>query len=159
YGLLEADRWGLVAVISGDYDKQEIIKVFQRGNVMPAARPGMTFMMQYGSWAPHMREAIAAWRSTDASIAELNAIADELSTLYRVGGPTAAEIAGKRARIQALNAYMAPRTNLFSVEMVKGALLLGQILFWGVLGAFTIAALVWLRMARRILEGIRGSEE
>jgi len=45
------------------------------------------------------------------------------------------------------------------VEMVKGALLLGQILFWGVLGAFIIAATVWLGMARRILESIRGSEE
>jgi diguanylate cyclase (GGDEF)-like protein/PAS domain S-box-containing protein len=159
YGLLEADRRGRDEVISGDYDQQEILKVFQRGNVMPAARPGMTFMMEHFSWAPHMREAIAAWRSTDASIAELHAIANELSGLYQVGGPTAAEITARRARIRELNAYMAPRTNLFSVEMVKGALLLGQILFWGVLGAFIIAAMVWLGMARRILESIRGSEE
>jgi diguanylate cyclase (GGDEF)-like protein/PAS domain S-box-containing protein len=159
YGLLEADRRGRDEVISGDYDRQGILKVFQRGNVMPAARPGMTFMMEHMSWAPHMREAIAAWRSTDASIAELHAIANELSGLYQVGGPTTAEITAKRERIRALNAYMAPRTNLFSVEMVKGALLLGQILFWGVLGAFLIAAMVWLGMARRILESIRGSEE
>src|SRR3546814_3460272 len=76
----------------------------------------MTFMMQHFSWAPHMREALAAWRSTDASIAELRTIADELSELYRVGGPTTAEIAAKRARIRALNAYMAPRTNLFRSE-------------------------------------------
>ncbi|MGB3269462.1 MAG: EAL domain-containing protein [Rhodanobacter sp.] len=159
YGLLEADRRGRDEVISGDYDQQEIIKVFQRGNVMPAARPGMTFMMEHFSWAPHMREAIAAWRSTDASIAELHAIANELSRLYQAGGPTTAEIDARRTRIRELNAYMAPRTNLFSVEMVKGALLLGQILFWGVLGAFIIAAMVWLGMARRILESIRGSEE
>ncbi len=159
YGLLEADRRGRDEVISGDYDQQEILKVFQRGNVMPAARPGMTFMMEHMSWAPHMREAIAAWRSTDASIAELHAIANELNELYRSGGPTAAQINARRERIRALNAYMAPRTNLFSVEMVKGALLLGQILFWGVLGAFIIAATVWLGMARRILESIRGSEE
>src|SRR6185312_5653165 len=159
YGLLEADRRGRDEVISGHYDQQEIIKVFQRGNVMPAARPGMTFMMQYFYWAPHMREAIAACRSTDASINELAAISDRLSALYRVGGPTSAEIASMRSRIRALNDFMAPRTNLFSVEMVKGAVLLGQILFWGVLGAFIIAALLWLRMARRILESIRGSEE
>ncbi|CAM5249045.1 hypothetical protein RLIN73S_00933 [Rhodanobacter lindaniclasticus] len=159
YGLLEADRRGRDEVMAGDYDEQEIIKVFQRGNVMPAARPGMTFMMEHFGWAPHMREAIAAWRSTDAPIAELHTIANELTALYQVGGPTLAEIAAKRARIQALNAYMAPRTNLFSVEMVKGALLLGQLLFWGVLGAFIIAAMVWLGMARRILESIRGSEE
>src|SRR5574337_63875 len=159
YGLLEADRRGRDAIASGDYDKDEITRVFKRGNVMPAAQSGMTFVMEHFAWAPHIREALAAWRSTDASIAELGTIAEELSRLYRAGGPTSAEIARERARIRALNAYMAPRTNLFSVEMVKGALMLGQILFWGVLGAFLIAALLWLRMARRILESIRGSEE
>src|SRR5574337_1342479 len=159
YGLLEADRRGRDAIASGDYDKDEITRVFKRGNVMPAAQSGMTFVMEHFAWAPHIREALAAWRSTDASIAELGTIAEELSRLYRAGGPTSAEIARERARIRALNAYMAPRTNLFSVEMVKGALMLGQILFWGVLGAFLIAALLWLRMARRILESIRGTEE
>src|SRR5574337_50453 len=159
YGLLEADRRGRDAIASGDYDKYEITRVFKRGNVMPAAQSGMNFVMEHFAWAPHIREALAAWRSTDASIAELGTIAEELSRLYRAGGPTSAEIARERARIRALNAYMAPRTNLFSVEMVKGALMLGQILFWGVLGAFLIAALLWLRMARRILESIRGSEE
>jgi len=159
FGLLEADRRGRDAITSGNYDKREITEVFKRGNVMPAAQPGMTFMLQYFSGAPHMHQAISAWRSTDASIDELGAIAKELSKLYQVGGPTTAEIASQRARINALNAYMGPRTDLFSVEMVKGALMLGQVLFWGVLGAFIIAAMLWLRMARRILESIRGSEE
>jgi len=159
FGLLEADRRGRDEITSGNYDKREITEVFKRGNVMPAAQPGMTFMLQYFSGAPHMQQAITAWRSTDASIAELGAIANELSKLYQAGGPTAAEIASRRARIHALNTFMGPRTDLFSVEMVKGALMLGQVLFWGVLGAFVIAALLWLRMARRILESIRGSEE
>ncbi len=159
FELLEADRQGRDAVTSGHYDRGEITRVFGRGNVMPAAQPGMTFMMEHFSSAPHVRQAFAAWRSTDAPIAELGTIADELSKLYLAGGPSAEEIASQRSRIHALNVYMAPRTDLFSVEMVKGALLLGQMLFWGVLGAFVIAALVWLRMARRILESIRGSEE
>jgi diguanylate cyclase (GGDEF)-like protein/PAS domain S-box-containing protein len=158
-GLLESDRWGRDAIISGDYSKESITRVFQRGNIMPAAQPGMTFMLRHFSGMPHIREALAAWRSTDASIAELGTIADELAAAYRAGGPSPAEIARQRGRIKALNTYMEPRTDLFSIEVVRGAVWLGELLFWAVLSAFLIAALLWLRMARRILEGIRGSEE
>lgn len=159
YGLLESDQYGRDAVISGHYSKEEIARVFARGNIIPAAQPGMTFILQYFSNMPHMREALAAWRSTDASIAELGSIADELHGTYRAGQPATAEINRQRDRIKALNAYMEPRTNLFSVEIVRGAVWLGKLLFWGVLGAFLGAALLWLRMARRILESIRGGEE
>ncbi len=159
HGLLESDRWGRDAIIAGDYSKADITRVFERGNIMPAAQPGMTFMLQHFSGMPHVRDALAAWRSTDASIAELGTIADELDAAYRAGGPSQAEIARQRVRIKALNVYMAPRTDLFSIEVVKGAVWLGELLFWGVLSAFVIAALLWLRMARRILESIRGSEE
>lgn len=159
HGLLESDRWGRDAIISGDYSKEGITRVFERGNIMPAAQPGMTFMLQHFSGMPHIREALAAWRSTDASIAELGTIADELVAAYRAGGPSPAEIARQRGRIKALNAYMEPRTDLFSIEVVKGAVWLGELLFWGVLSAFLVAALLWLRMARRILESIRGTEE
>jgi diguanylate cyclase (GGDEF)-like protein/PAS domain S-box-containing protein len=159
YGLLESDRSGRDAIASGHFSKEEITKVFTRGNIMPAAQPGMTFMLQYFSDAPHMKEALQAWRSTDASLVELGGIADELQRAHGAGGLSATEITRQRARINALNVYMEPRTALFSIEMVHGAVWLGQLLFWGVLGAFAIAALLWLRMARRILESIRGSEE
>ena len=118
YGLLESDRSGRDAIASGHFSKQEITKVFTRGNIMPAAQPGMTFMLQYFSDAPHMREALEAWRSTDASLVELGGIADELQHAHSIGGPSPAEIARQHARINALNVYMEPRTNLFSVEMV-----------------------------------------
>ncbi len=159
FRLLESDRRGRDAIISGQYSEQEITEIFKRGNIIPAAQSGMVFMLQHFPDTPHMREAIEAWRSTDASIAELGRIADELREAYRTGGPSAAEIVRQHGRITALNVYMEPRTNLFSVEIVKGAVWLGQLLFWAVLGAFAVAALLWLRMARRILESIRGSEE
>ncbi|EIM01358.1 diguanylate cyclase [Rhodanobacter thiooxydans] len=159
HGLLESDRWGRDAIIAGKYSHEDITRVFERGNIMPAAQLGMTFMLRHFSGMPHIREALAAWRSTDASITELGTIANELNTAYRAGGVSPAEIARQRGRIKALNDYMEPRTDLFSIEVVKGALWLGELLFWGVLGAFLIAALLWLRMARRILESIRGSEE
>jgi diguanylate cyclase (GGDEF)-like protein/PAS domain S-box-containing protein len=158
-GLLQSDRWGRDAIASGHFRQEDITRVFTRGNIIPAAQPGMTFMLQYFSDAPHMREALAAWHSTDASLDELGTIANELQQAYGSGGPSSAEIARQRARIHALNNYVGPRTDLFSIEMVKGAVWLGRLLFWGVLGAFGIAALLWLRMARRILDSIRGSEE
>jgi diguanylate cyclase (GGDEF)-like protein/PAS domain S-box-containing protein len=159
HGLLESDRWGRDAIISGDYSKEGITRVFERGNIMPAAQPGMTFMLRHFSGMPHISEALTAWRSTDASIAELGTIAGELQVAYGAGMPSPAEIARQRERIKALNTYMEPRTDLFSIEVVKGAVWLGELLFWAVLSAFLIAALLWLRMARRILESIRGSEE
>jgi diguanylate cyclase (GGDEF)-like protein/PAS domain S-box-containing protein len=159
YELLESDRWGRDAIASGHYSREEITRVFTRGNIMPAAQPGMTFMLQHFPNTPHMREALEAWRSTDASIAELNTIAGELRDAYSTGGPSGVEVRRQRERIKALNVYMEPRTDLFSVEIVKGALWLGELLFWGVLGAFCIAALLWLRMARRILASVRGTEE
>ena len=159
YGLLASDRRGRDAIASGHFSKQEITQVFTRGNIMPAAQPGMTFMLEYFSNAPHMKKALEAWHSTDAPLVELNTIADELQHAYHSGAPSDAEVTRQHARINALNVYMEPRTALFSVEMVRGAVWLGQLLFWGVLGAFGIAALLWLRMARRILESIRGSEE
>ncbi|RCS30874.1 EAL domain-containing protein [Rhodanobacter denitrificans] len=159
HGLLESDRWGREAIISGGYSKQAITRVFERGNIMPAAQPGMTFMLRHFSGMPHIREALAAWRSTDASITELGTIADELHAAYRAGGASPAEIARQRGRIKTLNGYMEPRTDLFSIEVVRGAVWLGELLFWAVLSAFLVAALLWLHMARRTLEGIRGSEE
>jgi diguanylate cyclase (GGDEF)-like protein/PAS domain S-box-containing protein len=159
FGLLESDRRGRDAIVAGHVDDKEVDQAFTRGTVMPAAKPGMIFLMRYFSGAPHLRDAMAAWRSTDTSVDELGDIADELQRAYAGARPAAAEVARQRARIDALNVYMQPRTNLFSVEVVKGAIWAGQMLFWGVLGAFALAALAWLRMARRILENIRGSEE
>jgi len=158
-GLLLADRRGRDAITSGHFNQQDITKVFKQGNVMPSAQTGMTFMLQHFYDAPHVKEALEAWRSTDASVAELATTAEALRRAYSSGSPSAAEIARQRARINALNVYMEPRTNLFSVEVVKGAVWVGQLLFWGVFGAFCIAALLWMRMARRTLDSIHGTEE
>jgi diguanylate cyclase (GGDEF)-like protein/PAS domain S-box-containing protein len=159
FGLLESDREGRDAIISGRYTKDQITQVFKRGNIMPESQLGMTFMLEHFAEAPHLHSAIEAWRSTDASIAELNAIAAELKLSYANGDPSTLELARLRQRIKALNDYMEPRTNLFSTEVVDGAIWFGKLLFWGVMGAFLLAALLWVGMARRILDGIRGTEE
>ncbi|HET6432500.1 putative bifunctional diguanylate cyclase/phosphodiesterase [Dyella sp.] len=159
YGLLEADRWGRDAIASGHYEKSQLDEVFRRGNIMPAAQPGMIFMLRHFNGAPHLQASLDAWRSTDAPIAELQQVANELQRAYAAGTPPAAEIARQRARIHALNRFMQPRTELFSVEMVKGAVWAGQMLFWCVVGAFCLAAGLWMWMARRIVQSIRSSEE
>ena len=159
FKLLDGDRWGRDAIASGHYRKEDLDEVFRRGNIMPAAQSGMIFMMRHFTGAPHMQASLDAWRSTDASIAELGRIADQLERDYAAGTPPPQTVAQLRAHINALNVYMQPRTELFSVEMVKGAVWAGQVLFWCVLGAFCLAAGLWMWMALRIVESIRGSEE
>lgn len=159
YLVLESDRWGRDALASGNISKKQIEAVFRRGSIMPTAMPGMIFMLQYFSGAPHIDQALAAWRSTDTKIAELDVIANELQQAYASGKASPEVVASQRHRINALNAYIEPRTQLFSIEVVDGAVLVGQVLFWAVLTAFCLAAWLWMRMARRILEGIRSSEE
>jgi diguanylate cyclase (GGDEF)-like protein/PAS domain S-box-containing protein len=159
YCVLNSDRIGRDAIASGHFDPKMIEEVFSRGSIMPAARPGMTFMLEHFSNAPHINQALNAWRSTDEKIAELNVVAGELERGYDAGIMTPAAIERQRERINTLNTFIEPRTQLFSVEVVNGAIWLGRVLFWGVLGAFLLAAILWVRMARRILDSIRGSEE
>ncbi len=159
YGVLDSDRIGRDAIASGHFDNAMIEDVFRRGSIMPAARPGMTFMLAHFSDAPHINQALKAWRSTDEKIAELNVVAGELERGYSSGAMSPEQTERQRERINTLNTFIEPRTQLFSVEVVNGAIWLGRVLFWGVLGAFLLAALLWVRMARRILDSIRGSEE
>ncbi len=159
YDLLQSDRWGRDAIASGHYRKQDIDEVFRKGNIMPAAQPGMIFILRHFTGAPHLRASLDAWRSTDASIAELGLLSGRIQRMYAQGQPASDDVARIRERINALNTYMEPRTKLFSVEMVRGAIWAGQVLFWCVIGAFCLAAGLWLWMARRIVESIRGSEE
>jgi len=159
YDLLDADRWARDAIIAGHYDRARVEKVFRQGNILPSADRGMTFMLAHFSTMPYMADAIEAWRSTDDSIRQLGKIADELKLDYASGTPGAAEIARKRARIDAINAFIEPRTNHFALQMVSGAVWLGRVLFAAVLLVLLMMALLWLGMARRVLDRIRGSEE
>lgn len=157
--VLAADRWGRDAIIAGNYDAARVHQVFVQGNMLPAAEGGMTFMLAHFSDAPHMSQAIGAWRSTDASVDELDAIAGELQHAYATGKSDPAEIARMRARIAAINRYIEPRSNRFSLEMVSGAVWLSHLLFAAVLLALLLVTVLWLGMAWRVLNRIRGSEE
>jgi diguanylate cyclase (GGDEF)-like protein/PAS domain S-box-containing protein len=119
----------------------------------------MIFILQRFSSAPHISVALQAWYSTDQSIAELGDIARQLQSIHAGVGFSGTELAQQRERIQVLNRYIEPRTNVFSLEIAHGAAWVGRILFGSVFGAACIAMLMWLSMARRIVAGVRGTEE
>jgi hypothetical protein len=159
YAILDSDRQARDAIASGHFDQKVVDQAFVRGNVIPSAKPGMIFMLQHFSGAPHLYQALQAWRSTDPSIAELASTAAELQRAHAAGVLPHDRISRFGERIHALNDLIEPQANRFSLEIAHGTAWMGKVLFGGVLGASCIAALLWLGMARRILASVRGTEE
>ncbi|QWT20212.1 EAL domain-containing protein [Bacillus sp. NP157] len=159
YAVLMADRWARDAIASGDYDKTEVQDAFARGGVIPEAIPGMVFIFDHFSQLPYVREAITEWRSVDASLVALEDEADRLEHAYDAGAADPATVRAARERIAMLNQYIEPRAKAFSLDIANGASWLGRVLFFTVLGVAFLVALLWIRFARRVLAGIRGTEE
>ena len=159
YAVLVADRFARDQIAAGFYDNAEVTKAFRRGGVLPDAIPGMIFILEYFPNAPHVKEAMAAWRSVDDQITELKTISDQLQRAYASGGAASREVEQQQQRISVINAYIQPRSDLFSLEIAEGAAWLGRVLFCGVLAVACLASLFWFRLARWILAGIRGTEE
>jgi len=159
YAVLDSDRWARDAIASGSFDQEKVVQAFKRGSVIPAAIPGMIFILEYFPSAPHINEALRAWHSTDDAIADLDDIARQLQVAHAGAGLSSVDLERQRDRIYTLNSYIGPRTNVFSLEIARGATWVGAILFGSVLAAACIAMLLWLRMARRILASVRGTEE
>jgi diguanylate cyclase (GGDEF)-like protein/PAS domain S-box-containing protein len=159
YEVVRTDRWARDAIAAGHYDRHEVGRAFQRGGVIPAAIPGMIFILDHFSHAPYMEQAVKDWRSVDGAIEELNTIAGQLQRSYAQGTPSAEELARQSARIDTLNDYIQPRSDEFSLDIALGAAWLGRVLFTSVLVSALLASLLWFRMAKRILTSIRGTEE
>ena len=159
YEVLRTDRWTRDVTAAGRYDRAAVTAALQRVNTMPSAVPGVIFMLDHFASAPYMRQALAAWRSTDAQVAELDTIAGQLQAGHARGAMDRAQVARQQARIRALNDLIEPRAQLFSREIAQGAAWMGRVLFGTIAAAACIALLLWLRLARRVLAGIRGTEE
>jgi diguanylate cyclase (GGDEF)-like protein/PAS domain S-box-containing protein len=159
YEVVRTDRWARDAIASGHYNMAEVDEAFKRGGAIPAAIPGMIFILDHFSQAPYMGQAVKDWRSVDSSIEELNAIADQLEQAYAQGTPSVAELVRQRDRINTLNDYIQPRSDEFSLDIALGAAWLGKVLFFSVMLSAMLACLIWFRMAKRILTSIRGTEE
>jgi diguanylate cyclase (GGDEF)-like protein/PAS domain S-box-containing protein len=159
YGVLMADRWARDAIASGDFVHAEVYDSFARGGVIPEAIPGMVFIFEYLGGMPYVREAVTEWRSVDTSLVELEETADRLEHAYAAGSPPPELIEAERMHVAALNTYIEPRAKAFSLDIANGASWLGRVLFFTVFCVAALASLLWLRMAGRILAGIRGTEE
>lgn len=159
YAVVRTDRWARDAIAAGHYDKHAVNEAFRRGGVIPAAIPGMVFILDHFAQLPYVGPALKDWRSVDDAIEELNGIADQLQQSYAQGALPPAEIARQRSRIDALNDFIQPRSDDFSLQIALGAAWLGRVLFISVLMTALLASLLWVRMAQRILAGIRGTEE
>ncbi|WHZ18696.1 MAG: diguanylate cyclase/phosphodiesterase (GGDEF & EAL domains) with PAS/PAC sensor(s) [Rhodanobacteraceae bacterium] len=159
YAVLKSLRTARDMVLSGHFDYQSVEDEMRRANAMTVAIPNAIFMLDHFADAPYMGDALRQWRSTDDAIAELSTIADGLRRAYARGTLTPAEAARQRGRITALNAFIAPRANQFSLDIAAGAVWSGRVLFIGTMFSAGIAIVLWLWMARRVLAGVRGSEE
>ncbi|HEX5960547.1 MAG TPA: EAL domain-containing protein [Rhodanobacteraceae bacterium] len=159
FDLLQSDRISRDAVRQPAYDKDQLARTYARGDMMPSARAGIIFTVRHLPWAPFVKPALADWRATDAPLHELGGIAEGLHAAYAAGIPSSTEIAHARTRIRSINNVIAPLSSNFSLEIAKGVEWFGNVLFMSVLAAACLACLLWLWMARRVLAGIRGSEE
>jgi diguanylate cyclase (GGDEF)-like protein/PAS domain S-box-containing protein len=159
HAVLDHDRFARDQIAGGTFDHGAVAKAFSDAGVIPEAIPGMIFILRYFDSAPYIKEAMTAWRSTDSTVDELDGMADELERQWRDGRVTGDKALLYRQRIEQLNDFIEPRSNLFSVEIANGASWLGKVLFAAVVGVAALASLFWLGMARRIMAGIRGTEE
>lgn len=157
--VLAADRWIRDTIDAGHYKNADLTAAFREGGVIPSAVPGIIFMFRHFAWAPHMKQALAAWRASDDAIAELDVIANELQTAYATGAVPLSYSLRVRERILALNDHVEPLAKVFSVEVAEGAVWVGSILYGGVVTIALIAMLLWFTMAKRILTSVRGTEE
>jgi diguanylate cyclase (GGDEF)-like protein/PAS domain S-box-containing protein len=157
--VLDNDRYARDRIASGTYDYQAVAHAFAQAGVMQEAIPGMIFIFDHFPHAPHIREAIVAWRSVDDSIAEMDSLSAQIARAWAEGTMTPERSAQFEARINELNRFIGPQTDRFSLEIAQGATWLGRILFIAVFLVALLASLLWLRLARRILKSIRGTEE
>ncbi|WP_336884808.1 putative bifunctional diguanylate cyclase/phosphodiesterase [Frateuria defendens] len=159
YAMLAYDRQVRDAAAGDHFNYSEAAAALRHGNTIPAAIPGVLFMLRYLPGAPYLRDALAAWRSTDEAIGQLERIADDMERGYAAGRVTPLDRVANIARIHQLSDYIEPRAQLFSQRIADAANRMGWILFGSVAAGTLLACFLWLRMARRVVAGIRGSEE
>ena len=158
YEVMEIDRWARDVTAGERFDRDAVAQALSQGKTIHAAIPGVIFMLRHFPDAPYMRDALGAWRSTDGSVAELAAIADELQRAY-AGDVPPWEVARQRERIHALNTLIEPQSKEFSLAIARGAAWLGHALFSSIFFASCLAVVLWLVMARRVIASIRNTEE
>jgi len=159
FALLGYDRFARDEALKEDYNYDAIVEALSHDNAMRDAIPVVIFVFRYLTDAPFIQQALKAWRSTDASIDELGTIAEELRRERHSPEWNQDRLSEKIARISVLNYYIQPRAELFSMSIARGTIWAARLLFVCVFMVAALASLVWLRMARRTMAKIHGTEE
>ena len=159
YALLENDKRAREDISHHVMPWHDVVAALRKGTDIAEAAPGVWFMLGYGSWAPYVKESLNEWKSTDADVGEMKAIADRLRSPAAIAALTTNERQALHDHLMLLNRRIEPGAKRFSLWMAQGAskLHLGIFLIFVV---FTIAATAfWFRAAARILSGIRRTED
>lgn len=159
YELLQSDAKARDNIISRHFSYRKVSAAFARGDVMPSAKQGMIYALEYLGWAPDIGPALKSWQATDKPIRKLDAIARRLSAAYAHAKPSPAFLAREDAKIYAINSTIKPLSDRFSRMIAQGAGRIGRVIFLGVSAASLAALILWLLMARRFLRRIRVTEE
>ncbi|MBS0583794.1 MAG: EAL domain-containing protein [Proteobacteria bacterium] len=159
YALLGYDRFARDEALKPNYDHPAVEQALSHSNAQRDVVPVVIFVFRYLQSAPFMNSALSAWRSTDSSIDELGAIAHELRSERHSQSWNEQRLSQTIARISVLNDYIQPRAEQFSRAIADGAIWIARFLFFGVCAAAALACLLWLRIARRTMAKIHGTED
>lgn len=157
--ILDKDRIARNLVLSRHFKRGEVVNLFKQAKVMPRAISASIFALEYLNNVGFLHRALQAWIDTDARVDELHAIAKKLQAMDPKAAGYANESAAIRERIYQLDLLVSPKTDAFSSAVADGADRYTNMLFWGVVLVALSAMTLWFVMARKILAGIRATED
>ncbi len=147
------------AIVAGHYDYRQVKGTFLRAKIMPSAIAPVVFLLRHPSLLPFMRDALKAWRQTDADISELNAIAKRLQLDAEGKLVSPEEMSRFQTGIYNISLQIDPLSKYFSVSIASGSNLLSRIFFPIIVLAAFGAMMLWYFTARRILRRIKATEK
>ena len=114
YELLQSDARARDSIMSRHFDFNKVSAAFARGDVMPSAKLGMIYTLEYFRSAPYIGTALDSWRKTDNPLSQLKTIAGRLQAAYAHGKPSREFLEREKNRIYAINETIRPLSKLFS---------------------------------------------
>lgn len=157
--IITAEMKARNAIASEHYDYDQVKNTFLHAQIMPSSVGPGIFLLRHLSGLPFMRDALQAWRQTDAAVYELNSIANRLKSDAEGKLVPPEKMAKFQTRIYNLSLQIDPLSRHFSASVASGTDLLSKIFFpITVITAFG-AMMLWYFAARRILRRIKATEK
>lgn len=137
----------------------EIRHTLVAGNIRILSQRPTVFAFAHFNQAPYLRDAMQAWRRTDAPLRRLEVQAQDLRRAYAAGHPAQAYIAARIAAIDAISRQTAHDSAMFSLSIATATIAVGRLLYATVLAFALAIALLWFLLSRRILVGAHADHE